>query len=134
VKTYVLDASALLVFLQKGASAYKVGELFKEAMRGRAEILMSSVNYGEAYGVILRHLGPERAAAAMSAIDPLPIRLVDATPAIARRTADFKFKYKLHYLDSFAACLAADHKATLATTDSDFRNAANAVAILWLKN
>lgn len=134
MKIYVLDASALFVFLQKKASAHKVGELFKEAMRERAEILMSAVNYGEAYGVILRHLGPERAATAMSAIDPLPLRLVDATPAGARRAADFKFKFKLHYLDSFAASLAADQAATLVTADSDFRNAANALAILWLKN
>jgi predicted nucleic acid-binding protein len=134
VKTYVLDASALFVFLQKKPSAHKVGELLKEAMRDRAEILMSSVNYGEAYGVILRQYGPDRAAASMSAVRPLPLRFVDASPESSCRAADIKFKYKLHYLDSFAASLAVDYKATLVTADSDFRSLGNAIPVLWLRN
>jgi PIN domain nuclease of toxin-antitoxin system len=54
VKTYVFDASALFALLQKKASAQKVNDLLKEAIRGRTEILMSTVNYGEVYGAIVR--------------------------------------------------------------------------------
>jgi predicted nucleic acid-binding protein len=133
VKTYVLDASALFIFLQRKASAPKVSELFKEALRGRAEILMSAVNCGEVYGVILKEHGPERAAAAMSAIYPLPLQLIDATPQNALRAADIKFRHKLYYVDSFAASLAVDRKATLVTSDSDFRGLGNTVSILWLR-
>ena len=133
MKTYVLDASALLIFLQKKASAPKVGELFKEALRGRTEILMSAVNCGEVYGVILRVHGPGRATAAMSAIYPLPLQLIDVTSQKALRAADIKFRYKLYYVNSFAASLAVDHKATLVTSDSDFRSLGNTVSILWLK-
>ncbi len=62
MKTYVLDASALLAFLEKKTSAPRVNELLaKESMRGRALILMSAVNYGEVYGKALREYGPERA-------------------------------------------------------------------------
>jgi len=60
VKTYVLDASALYVFLQNKPAANKVNHLLKEAVRERAEILMSAVNYGEVYGAILREHGPDR--------------------------------------------------------------------------
>jgi predicted nucleic acid-binding protein len=134
VKTYVFDASALFVFLEKKASAPKVADLLKEAVRGRVEILMSSVNYGEVYGVALRKYGPERASAILSAIHPLPLRLLDVTPLAARRAANVKFKYKLHYLDSFAAALAVDHKATLVSSDFDFRSLGNTVSVLWLKN
>jgi predicted nucleic acid-binding protein len=133
VKTYVLDASALYVFLQNKPAANKVNQLLKEAVRERAEILMSAVNYGEAYGAILREHGLGRAAATMNAVQPLPIRLVDATPQRAVRAADVKSKYKLYYVDSFAAALAIEYKATLVTGDSDFRKLGHGFPVVWLK-
>jgi len=134
VKTYVLDASALLVFLQRKASASKVGELFKDALRGRAEVLMSAVNCGGVYSVILREHGQQQAEAAMSAIYPLPMRMVDATPQRSLRAAEVKVRYKLYYVDSFAAALAIEYKATLVTSDNDFRNVGSMFSILWLKS
>ena len=133
MKTYVFDASALFGFLQKKASADKVNELLKEALRGRAEILMSAVNYGEVYGAILREHGLDRASAIMSAVRPLPIRLMDASPQRAFRAAEVKSKYKLYYVDSFAAALAIEYKATLVTSDSDFRRVGHGFPVLWLK-
>ena len=41
--------------------------------------------------------------------------------------------YKLHYSDSFAAALALEHKATLVTSDSDFRRLGHNFPVLWLK-
>lgn len=134
MKTYVLDASAVFAFLQKKPAARKVNELLKEAMRGKADILMSAVNYGEVYGVILREHGDQRAMATMSALNPLPIRLIDVTPQKAFRAAAAKLKYKLYYVDSFAAALAMEYKATLVTGDSDFRRLGHSFTILWLKN
>jgi predicted nucleic acid-binding protein len=134
VKSYVFDASALFVFLQKKTSARRVGELFKDGLRGRAGIFMSAVNYGEVYGGILREHGAERASTAMSAIAPLPIQLVDVTPQRAMHAAEVKSKYKLYYSDSFAAALAIERGATLVTSDLDFRRLGNAVPTLWLKN
>lgn len=133
MKTYVFDASALFGFLQKKVAADKVNELLKEALRGRADILMSAVNYGEVYGGILREHGPDRAAATMNAVLPLPIRLMDATPQRAFRAAEVKSKYKLYYVDSFAAALTIEHKATLVTSDSDFRRLGHGFPIVWLK-
>ena len=133
MKTYVFDASALFVFLQNKPAGNKVNELLKEATRGRADILMSAVNYGEVYGAILRDHGPDRAASTMNAVRPLPIRLIDATPARAFQAADVKSKYKLYYVDSFAAALAIEYKATLVTSDSDFRKLGHGFPMVWLK-
>ena len=133
MKTYVLDASALLGFLQGKASAGKVVELLKEAVQGRVDILMSAVNFGEMYGVILRERGADAAQTALSAVRPLPIRLVEATPERCLRAAEIKTKYRLYYVDSFAAALAIENKATLVTSDSDFRKLGHAVAVVWLK-
>ena len=134
MKTYVFDASALFAFLQQKPGAPKVNELLKEAMRGRAAIFMSAVNYGEVYGGILREHGPEKARATISAVQPLPISLVDATPQRALQAAEVRVKYKLYYLDSFVAALALEQKGTLVTSDSDFRRLGHSVPIVWLKN
>jgi len=133
VKTYVFDASALFVFLQKKPAATKINELLKETLRGRTEILMSAVNYGEVYGGILRQHERDRAIATMSAVYALPIRLMDATPQRAFHAAEVKSMYKLYYVDSFAVALAIEHKATLVTSDSDFRALGHGFPIVWLK-
>jgi len=134
VKTYVFDAAALFVFLENTSAAAKVSELIKEANHRRAEILMSAVNYGEAYGSVLRVRGLDRARAIMSAVRALPIVLMDATPLRAIQAADLKLNYRMYYADSFAAALAIEHKATLVTSDSDFKKLGHGFPVLWLKN
>ncbi len=131
--TYVLDASALCSFLQDKPAAAKVSDLLTEAMRGRAEILMSAVNFGEVYGVVLREQGVDRARATLSAVQPLPIRLIDASPERAIQAAEVKARYKLYYVDAFAAALAIEEKATLVTSDSDFRRLGHGFPTIWLK-
>jgi predicted nucleic acid-binding protein len=133
MKTYAFDASALFGYLQKKPSANKVNELLKQALDGRSEILMSAVNFGEIYGVILREHDKERAVTVMSALQSLPIRLVDVTPQRAFHAAEIKSKYRLYYVDSFAAALAIENKATLVTSDSDFRKLGHGFPTVWLK-
>jgi predicted nucleic acid-binding protein len=133
MKAYVLDASALIAFLQKGPGAYKVNELLRETTRGRATCLMSAVNYGEVYGKLLQDHGAEAARVGVQSLSPLPIQLVDATPQRACSAADLKAKHKLYYADSFAAALAIEHKATLVTSDSDFRKLGRDFPVVWLK-
>ena len=62
----------------------------------------------------------------MNALSPLPIGVLNATPQRAFQAADVNAKYKLYYIDSIAAALAIEQKATLETSDSDFRKRATA--------
>lgn len=133
MKTYVFDAGALFAFLRNSQGAPKVNELVKEAVRGRVRVLMSAVNYGEVYSLILRESGPDQALRAVHAVAPLPIEVLDATPQRACRAADVKAKYRLYYVDSFAAALATEHQATLVTSDSDFRKLGHGFPVVWLK-
>lgn len=133
MKTYVFDASALFTYLQKKPSANKVNELLKQALDGRADILMSAVNFGEVYGGLLREQGRETALMVSSALQSLPIRLIDVTPHRALQAAEVKTKYKLYHVDSLAAALAIENKATLVTSDSDFRKLGHGFPALWLK-
>ena len=134
MKTYVLDASAMFVFLQKKPGASKVNDVLKEAMREHAHVLMSAVNYAEVYGKIAREHGSNQAQVTMNAVRSLPISLLDATLPRCVQAADLKNQYKLYYVDSFAAALVIEHKATLVTSDSDFRKLGHSFPVLWLKS
>ena len=134
MKTYVLDSSALVVYLQRKTSGEKVSQLLQESNRGHAATMMSAVNYGEVYGSILRAYGADRAISILSTVRLLPLELVDVTPDRAVQAADIKARYRLYYADSFAAALALESKATLVSSDSDFRKLGHGFPILWLKN
>lgn len=133
MRTYVLDASALLALLEEPPGASKVKEVLKAAHRGHSRILMSSVNYGETYGKILRDHGQQQAIRTMSAVRILPIELHDATPQRSLHAQDLKITFKLYYADAFAAALAVEYKATLVTSDSDFRKLGHTFPILWIR-
>src|SRR5256712_8160805 len=103
VKTYVCDASALFGFLQKRAAANKVNELLKNALRGRADILMSAVNYGEVYGGNLHPQRLGRAGATLSAVDSFPIRLIQGTPPGGVLSGGGHAQQKPYYMCSLAS-------------------------------
>ena len=133
MKTYVFDASALFAFLQKEPGALKVNGLIKDGIRGHTKLLMSAVNFGEVYGLILRQNGPDQALTAIQAVGQLPIEVLDATSQRACRAAELKARHKLYYADGFAAALAIEQKAALVTSDSDFRKLGHGFPVVWLK-
>ncbi len=131
--SYVFDASALVAYFLDTPGAPKVKDLLKEALRGHAEILMSAVNFGEAYGFVLRQGGMDQAYTALGAVQTLRIRFVEATVQRCCRAAEIKVRFRLHFADSFAAALAIENKATLVTSDADFRRLGHSFPIVWLK-
>lgn len=133
MRTYVLDANALLTLIESKPDQTKVNSLLKEALRGHSEVLMSSVNYAEVYALLLRRYGKDSALHTMSAIRPLPIQLLEGTTQMCFRAAEVKTTYKLYYVDAFAAALAIEYKATLVTSDADFKKLGHDFPILWLR-
>ena len=94
---------------------------------------MSAVNYGEVFAVLLRTYGRDRALSILTTLQPLGIAVEDATRQRALSAADIRVRHKLYYADAFAAALAIERKATLVTSDSDFRRLGHGFPILWLK-
>ena len=134
MRAYVLDANALFALIETKPATLKVNALIKEALRGQCRVFMSSINYAEVYGLLLRHNAKDHAVQMMTAIGPLPIHVEEATTQRCFRAAEVKTTYKLYYADAFAAALAVEHKATLVTGDADFRRLGHGFPILWLKS
>ncbi|MDP2044390.1 MAG: type II toxin-antitoxin system VapC family toxin [Candidatus Omnitrophota bacterium] len=130
--TRVLDAHGLLVFLEKEAGYEKVEQSFVAAVEKDKYLLMSSVNFGEVYYIVLRECGHEKAHEIEKIIRALPIEIVDVDLHLAREAARFKASHKISYADCFAAALAKLHKGEVITGDKEFKLLENEVKIAWI--
>lgn len=128
----VLDAHGLMMFLEKEPGYEKVEAAFVAAVEKETHLLMTSVNYGEVYYIVLRECGKKKAEEIEAIIQSLPINVVDVDQSLAKDAATFKAAKKMSYADCFAAALAKKQNAGLLTGDKEFKEVENEIKILWL--
>lgn len=129
---YVLDASAILRYLENQAGAARVEELINQARTARGTLSISAVNWGEILYVLRRKLSPDDAILIANKLRALPITISPVTQLDAESAAEFKSQYALPYADSFAAALTSSLKATLVTADFDLKACQRAIALEFL--
>lgn len=132
MKRYVLDANALITLFEDRPGAEKVQELITRAAETQNLLLMSVVNWGEVYYSYWRDKGEDLANQRIRTIAQLPIEVVDVDMQTTKLAAALKAQHKLPYADCFAAALALQEKATLVTTDPDFRRLDPRLSLLGL--
>jgi len=132
VKTYVLDASALMTFFEDRAGAEKVEELLAKAAETKRPLLMSVVNWGEVYYSVWRARGEKAAREKVKEIAQLPIDILGVDMELALLAATLKAEHNLPYADCFAGALAQSRKGALVTSDKDFECVGTALKILWV--
>ena len=131
MKRIVLDASALMTFFEDRPGADKVEDLIRLGVEGKRQLLMSVVNWGEVYYSTWRAKGPGVARKVLDDIAQLPLEIVSADLELTRTAAELRAEHKLPYIDCFAAALAVNRKASLATSDKDFAHVERRLEILW---
>lgn len=130
--TRILDAHGLLVFFEKEAGFEKVESFFVNAVEKDNYLLMTSVNFGEVYYIVLRECGQEKAHEIEKIIKTLPIEIIDVDIHLAREAARFKATKKISYADCFAAALARLRKGEVVTGDKEFKIFENEIKISWI--
>jgi predicted nucleic acid-binding protein len=128
----VLDASALMAYLEKEPGYEKVKDLFVRAADDGKNLLMCAVNWGEVFYILVRGYGINEAEKIQTLIETFPIEFVSADLALTRQAAIYKATRKLPYADSFAAALAKLRKGELITRDREFKAIESEVKILWI--
>ena len=132
MKRYALDASAMMIHLENRSGAEKMEKLLTAAEQRDAEIYISAVNVGEVFYSVWHRRGESDARRALTFVKGAPIIIVPATLDETILAAEFKAHYQFPLADSFAASLAISRRATLITSDSDFRRFSDRLKILWL--
>ena len=128
----VLDTHGLLVFLEREPGFEKVKSLFVAALEEDNNLLMTSVNFGEVYYIVLREFGEKKVGEVEEIIQTLPIEIVDVDMQLAREAARFKAMKKISYADCFAAALAKLHEGEVVTGDREFKLLEGEVKISWV--
>jgi predicted nucleic acid-binding protein len=128
----VLDASAVISFFEDRSGGEVVEKLVAESVAGKAELLMSVVNWGEVYYSTWRARGQDAARQMAAEISQFPIQVVNADFELTKYAAELRAKYNLPYADCFAAALSKIWKAELITSDRDFAMVNSEIEILFL--
>lgn len=126
----VLDAFALLAFLEKERGHEKVRELLES---GANDLLMNAINAGEVFYIITRERGTKQGDYFLNVVLPsLPIVVVDNSFDDAIEAARLKAHHAVAYADCFAAATAIREGAALVTGDPEFAKFGDILEIDWL--
>lgn len=128
----VLDACALMTYLGKEPGYEKIKDLFVKASESGRHLLMSTVNWGEVFYILIRDHGIEEAERIQKIIETFPIEFVPADLVVTKQAALYKAIKKLPYADCFAAALAKVHKGEIVTGDKEFKAVENEVRVVWV--
>ena len=128
----ILDASAVMVFLQDEPGADDVRNLLLKAEEGGVKLAMSVVNLGEVWYAIARVKSPETADSYIQQIRGMAIEIVDVDWPLARQAATYKAGEKISYADCFAAALAKARRGEVLTSDKEFKVLEGEIKISWM--
>lgn len=134
--TRVLDAWAVLAWLQGEPAGARVRAMIQSAATGSLVLHFSIVNAGEAFYLTARRGGLAAAQAYWSrllAIQPT-IRLAAATNERVEQAARVKASHPISYADAFAVALARELSAPVVTGDPELNRLAHAglLTVDWL--
>ena len=116
----VLDASAVLAFLQAEPGGPVVRSIFERAESEATPCPMTTVNWGEVLYRIEQLEGAAAVPSLIEKLDGMPILLVDAGRDLTVRAAALKASRGMGYADAYCAALAMTLKAPVLTCDADF--------------
>ncbi len=118
---YVLDASALLRYVDNEPGGDRVNLILKACVTGRASVCISAIQWGEVAGNLRKRLGADREKSITSSLLPSEVNILPATGDRAVRAAALKVDRKVAYADAFAVDLAMDSPShVLVTADYGF--------------
>jgi Predicted nucleic acid-binding protein, contains PIN domain len=132
MKTYVLDASAVLDLLENGPGAARVEQILAAADKQENAVSMSVLNWGEVFYNVWQHHGEEAARSAIAGLSRLPIEIVAVDQEQALKAGEIKALHKLSFVDCIAGSLAELRNSTLVTADRDFQKVGRRIRVLWL--
>jgi len=128
----VLDSFALIAYFRDEPGAAAVESLLVAAAKKDSPLHMTDVNYAEVKYCIVKKDGAQAWENAAKILQGLPIDFHSTHRALADTAADFKARFKMSLADAFAAALAKEQNAELATGDPEFKALEKEIKVVWL--
>ena len=136
-ETFVLDASALIAFLNDEDGADKVEDVLQRAKRDNCIIYMNKLNILEIYYVVYRRAGKEIAEDVLVKMLNLPLIVIDTlNDDLFKEAGRLKATYKISLADSIALAEAKTREARILTADHhefDLLDKEGEVVFYWIR-
>jgi predicted nucleic acid-binding protein len=118
MRTYIMDACALIAFLSDEKGADVVNKVLLETFEGKAAVYMNSFNLLEVYYDIYRKMGKKKAEEELSMIEKLPISIRSGLSGNTFLEAGrMKASYRISIADSVALAETSISGGELLTAD-----------------
>lgn len=131
-KALVLDAWAVIAYLEDEPSAPEIADLIASAHEEGLPVYMTVVNVGEVWYTIAREVSEEDANRSVKELRDLRIQFENVDWELTQEAARFKSQNKMSYADAFAAALSKVKKADLVTGDKEFKPLEEQIKIAWV--
>lgn len=131
--SYVLDASAILRYLDGEAGADRVAEIIKLHIAGQDQVVVSAIHWGEVMGTTCKKHGMQTMDKVSDRLNAFGFDIELVTAERAVNSAIIKAQKGIPYADAFGVELAGDSSMhVLVTADFDVKPAENDVRIEFL--
>jgi predicted nucleic acid-binding protein len=133
---HLLDACALIAFLDKEPESVMVKELFDRANMRKIIICISIVNLVEVVYHFIKKMGEEKAVEIMQELNSLPLVLIDTiSSAVYCEAARLKARYSISLGDVFLCATAKSLSATVVTKDREIEAVEQAehLSVRWMR-
>ena len=131
-RNYVLDTSAIFAFTKDEDGAYKVEEILRLAISGKAKIFVSFATFMEIYYITFQERDERSAQALFLSIKSLPIERIESSERLTIIAGEIKALYRLSVADAFVAATAVEKNAILVHKDPELEGLGKTVRTLQL--
>jgi len=128
----VLDAYALMAYLEGEPGAETIRNLLLQSLRGEMHLVVTTINLGEVYYNIARTNSLEIADRLVGKLIDLPIEIASVDGELALQAARLKAETPIAFADCFAAALAQLRECPVVTGDKEFQRLESKVRVEWL--
>jgi predicted nucleic acid-binding protein len=129
---FVLDAFALLAYLNDEPAAARIEKVLEQAGKDKCRLFVSIMNIGELLYITERRGGIPKAQDALALIRQLPIEILPANEQAVFSAAHIKASHALSYADAFSVAAAVHKQAVVLTGDPEFESVEDLVKVEWL--
>jgi predicted nucleic acid-binding protein len=130
---YILDASALIRYVDNEPGADRVAQILKACAERRANLMISAVLWGEVAGNLCKSFGASEERQILADLLPSEAEIVPATGERAVRAAEIRLDRGISYADAFAVELALDSPdRVVVTADYGFKPVEDLIKVEFL--
>ncbi|MGH9946191.1 MAG: PIN domain-containing protein [Pyrinomonadaceae bacterium] len=128
----VLDSWAVIAYLEDERASENVANIIANAHEDGVQLLISVINAVEVWYIVAREVSVAEADKSIKQLRGLSVEFVDADWTLAKEAGRFKSANKMSLADAYAAALAKQQKASLATGDPEFKQIEKEISIAGL--